>query len=421
MILHRMNPTWLTLAAITLAAIAAAAQPANSQGKPPARKPTFDTRPGQRLQRLGDEIMVCGQLFHTGTRIVLWTDPGGYDAYRVERRFSKWEAADWQATTRASEAAREKVPNRYNIRESVLTPEEFDRVRGGGWDLPLLQDKVDQFVLHYDVCGVSRLCFQVLQDNRFLSVHFLLDIDGTVYQTLDLKERAWHATVSNSRSVGVEIANMGSYAANDTDPFKMWYTKDADGKMRIAIPDRLGDGGVLTPNFIGRPARDRLVWGDVQGKRRRQWDYTPEQYEALTKLTATLCTVLPKIRCDYPRDDQGRVITHKLDDETLEKFQGVLGHYHVQADKQDPGPALQWDRVINGARKLMEPHPTPKDPPTPRPIERVSETRPAKDDNPHGVGPASNLAHDRPELLRPLEGPTSRPTTRKSPPEPDPE
>ena len=36
--------------------------------------------------RKGDEIVICGQYFHTGAPVVLWTDPGGYDAYRTERR-----------------------------------------------------------------------------------------------------------------------------------------------------------------------------------------------------------------------------------------------------------------------------------------------------------------------------------------------
>ena len=49
----------------------------------------------------------------------------------------------------------------------------------------MLQQVVDQFVIHFDVCGTSRRCFEVLQDKRGLSVHFMLDIDGTIYQTLD--------------------------------------------------------------------------------------------------------------------------------------------------------------------------------------------------------------------------------------------
>jgi N-acetylmuramoyl-L-alanine amidase len=36
------------------------------------------------------------------------------------------------------------------------------------------------------------------------------------------------------------------------------------------------------------------------------------------------------------------------------KYQGVIGHYHIQKNKTDPGPALQWDKVINGARKIMD-------------------------------------------------------------------
>ena len=37
-----------------------------------------------------------------------------------------------------------------------------------------------------------------------------------------------------------------------------------------------------------------------------------------------------------------------------------MGHYHVQENKQDPGPAFQWDKVINGARKLMGLKPLPE-------------------------------------------------------------
>ena len=102
-------------------------------------------------------------------------------------------------------------PNRYNLRKTGLTTNELERVRGGGWDLSTLQRVVDQFVIHFDACGTSRQCFNVLQDHRDLSVHFMLDLDGTIYQTLDLKERAWHATSSNSRSIGIEIANIGVY------------------------------------------------------------------------------------------------------------------------------------------------------------------------------------------------------------------
>ena len=44
-------------------------------------------------------------------------------------------------------------PNRYGIRLKGLTPEQVERVRGGGWDLDTLRGVVDQFVIHFDVCG----------------------------------------------------------------------------------------------------------------------------------------------------------------------------------------------------------------------------------------------------------------------------
>jgi hypothetical protein len=42
---------------------------------------------------------------------------------------------------------------------------------------------------------------------------------------------------------------------------------------------------------------------------------TAEQYDSLVKLTATLCTVLPRIGCDYPRDDQGALLTSAMDED----------------------------------------------------------------------------------------------------------
>jgi N-acetylmuramoyl-L-alanine amidase len=304
------------------------------------------------VPRKGDEIIVAGQLFHTGTRVVTWMDPGGYDAYRVERRFSPFAESSWEKTPDAAKTL--GTPNRYSMRTNSLSPAEIERVRGGGWDLPALQKVVDQFVIHYDVCGLSKICFNVLQDHRGLSVHFMLDLDGTVYQTLDLKERARHATIANNRSVGIEIANMGAYPPGQTKDLNEWYQRDEKGQTTIRVPGRITDPMILTKNFVGRPERSDCVRGVVQGEDLVQFDFTPEQYAALIKLTAALCKVFPKINCDYPRDGDGKLVLKKLPDDELAKYQGVLGHYHIQTNKTDPGPALQWDRIIDGARELLK-------------------------------------------------------------------
>jgi N-acetylmuramoyl-L-alanine amidase len=306
-------------------------------------------KPGSHAARDGDEIVVAGQFFHTGTPVVLWLDPGGYDAYRVERRFAPFERSDWKSS--AQENAELDSPNRYGLRREGLSYLEREQVRGGGWDLLTLQRVVDQFVIHYDASGTSRQCFKVLHDARCLSVHFMLDLDGTIYQTLDLKERAWHATSANARSIGIEIANIGAYP--NEAPLNRWYKRDAKGPF-IQIPDSLQPDGIRTANFTARPARLELVRGVIQGQELLQYDFTPEQYEALAKLTAALCKIFPNLPCEYPRDASGQLVRSKLGDAELKSYRGLLGHYHVQLNKTDPGPAFQWDLLLRESRKHLK-------------------------------------------------------------------
>jgi N-acetyl-anhydromuramyl-L-alanine amidase AmpD len=334
-------------AAALLAAIISHPQLANAADVPVTSAP-----------RPGDEIVVCGQRFHIGAPVVLWTDKGGYDFH-----YSKPGS---------------RIPS--HVRMSPLTDAQAAQVRREGWTPEFLRQNVDQFVIHYTVEGTSRLCYQKLVQ-RGLSVQFMLDLDGTIYQTMDLQEEAPHATKANGRSVGVEIANLGGYAGS-LAPLEAWYKKDANGNLVIKLPADLGDGGIRIEHFVGRPARPELIAGNVQGKVYQQYDFTPQQYASLVRLTAGLCTVFPKITCDYPRqklacgpptaqlvkddptarpealaglNEPGPLIPHALSAEQYEVYQGVLGHYHVQTDKQDPGPAFQWDKVILEARKLMTP------------------------------------------------------------------
>ena len=314
--------------------------------------------PARAAARPGDELVACGQRFHIGAPVVLWTDKGGYDFH-----YSKPGS---------------RIPS--HVRMSPLTDAQVAQVRREGWTLEFLRQNVDQFVLHYSVEGTSRLTYEKLVE-RHLSVQLMLDLDGTIYQPMDLQEEAPHATKANGRSVGIEIANLGAYAGS-LAPLNAWYKKDAQGKVVIKLPAKLGDGGIRIRHFVGQPARPELISGVVQGKVYHQYDFTPQQYASLVRLTAALCTVFPKITCDYPRqkpaygaptaqlvkdspaarpealagwNEPGPLIPHALSDAQYEVYQGVLGHYHVQTDKQDPGPAFQWDTVLTDARKMMTP------------------------------------------------------------------
>ncbi|HUG12273.1 MAG TPA: N-acetylmuramoyl-L-alanine amidase [Opitutaceae bacterium] len=238
--------------------------------------------------RQGDAFIVAGRHVQTGTRVVTWLDAGGLDAYR---------------TARVDESG---APESFGARRAT-----DGKAIAAGDDSAVL-GVVDQIVLHYDGFGNSRECFEHLAE-RQLSAHFLIDVDGTVYQTLDLQERAYHATVANNRSIGIEIANVGAFPAE-------------------------GDLSALPPGDVIR--------GTVHRIELVQPGFTATQYAALAKLIDALCRTFPRLERDYPRDAAGEIVLSNLPDDALANFRGVLGHFHIQENKVDPGPAFQWKLIF---------------------------------------------------------------------------
>lgn len=297
---------------------------------------------GSELRRSGDEIVVAGRMIHTGAPAVLWTDAGGYDGYRAEKRFSPAPEPGANGAAKTPETV-----VRFDSR--AKDPALAEATRGGNWDLDQLRGQIDQIVLHYDASGTSRQCFRVLHDVRGLSIHFMIDLDGTIYQTLDVKERAWHATKSNHRSIGIEIANIGAYPS--TSPvLERWYGRDERG-LYVTLPPEAGDGGIRTPGFVARPRSTDYVRGEMHGQQLVQADFTNEQYASLASLLGALHVALPEIPLECPRDQSGAALGDCLSEEEWRQFKGVLGHAHIQDNKIDPGPAMAWDMVLESARR----------------------------------------------------------------------
>ena len=103
-----------------------------------------------------------------------------------------------------------------------------------------------------------------------------------------------------------------------------------------------------------RPDRPNLIEGTVHQQTLYQLDYTPEQYQALAHLIAALHELFPRIKIDAPRNPDGSIRTSWMPPEELLAFEGIIGHYHVQQNKRDPGPAMQWERLLADARALSE-------------------------------------------------------------------
>ncbi len=281
-----------------------------------------------------DAIVVCGRRYAVDAPVRLWTEDPFYDAYSTVPRFSS-EGPDGL---------------RYHPGRKARSPELAGRVAREGWTLRNLREQVDLFVLHYDVAGTSESCFKILQDRRELSVHFLLDVDGTIYQTLDLREQAWHARQANPRSVGIEIANIGAYEPGKKSALDKWYVRDRGG-VSLRLPETLGDGGVRSKGFIARPARHRRVRGTVHGVTYEQYDFTPQQYRSLVALTAALNEAFPNIELQIPRDGRGAIRSDALSASEFERYRGIIGHQHLTEAKRDPGPAFDWERFLSDAQR----------------------------------------------------------------------
>jgi len=187
-------------------------------------------------------------------------------------------------------------------------PDGFASRDGTYYDYSGKEDrKPTMFVNHWDVCLSSESCAKVL-NRRGVSVHFLIDNDGTIYQMLDTQHAAWHAghTHGNKKGIGVEISN-GYYTK-----YQDWYKKKGFGE---------------------RPIQEH-AW--VHGKKLDPFlDFYPIQIKALQALWYAIHKGLG-IPLEYPKNSKtGYVETGVHKDCDRGKFKGFCNHYNFTKRKID--------------------------------------------------------------------------------------
>ena len=185
-----------------------------------------------------------------------------------------------------------------------------EKLTGGGGSR---KGTVNQIILHHDGMRSSAGCFRVLVD-RGLSTHLMIDRDGTVYQPLDLALVAYHAAGRNRPSIGIDLAN----------PVR---------------PDRV-------KNAAERADRGTFR-GEINGGMKASLGYTDAQYDSLIAVVAGLQRIFPRIEKKAPIGEDGKVLRTKLREAG---FPGIVGHLHVSANKWDPGPGFDWERLLIGVR-----------------------------------------------------------------------
>ncbi|MCA9677373.1 MAG: N-acetylmuramoyl-L-alanine amidase, partial [Myxococcales bacterium] len=205
-----------------------------------------------------------------------------------------------------SPTAKNHGANRYSWRPALR------RYKDRGMPpLEAAQAAITQFVIHHDGLYNSELCWHVLHNERGLSCHFLIDNDGTIYQTLDLAFEAFHASEFNPMSIGVELCNRG------------------DAKKEPNYYERVkGYISSLGPRPI-KPCQ-------VHGSKILAYDFTKQQYDALKELAKVLQRALPNLPIEYPQDAPGKQSWGLAPN--VWSYAGYIGHYHLTTRKWDPGP-----------------------------------------------------------------------------------
>ena len=254
--------------------------------------------------RPSGNLIIANQTFHIDAPVVNWLEP------------PYWDATKEYCIPTVTESAPKCVggvpygnlPIPYTKRYSTRPALRSYYSNGKAPPLEAVKATIKQFVIHHDGCSSSDMCFNVVQNERGLSVHFLIDNDGTIYQTIDLALMAYHAADWNLNSIGVELCNRG-----DAKKEPNYYSSGRAGPKRDVKPCKINGHTFLA------------------------FDYTKQQYDSLTRLARALTRLLPNLPAEYPQSSPGQQSWDTLPASTTFSYAGYIGHYHLTAQKWDPG------------------------------------------------------------------------------------
>jgi N-acetyl-anhydromuramyl-L-alanine amidase AmpD len=259
------------------------------------------------------KIFVAGKTFDCDARVVTWHE-SGWDHTKEGCVLSENIPRCPGGVIPYGEKALNRSARRYSFRRGLgntHTP-----------DLKAVQSIIRMFTVHLDGCANAEMCFSVLHDERGISVPFIIDNDGTIYQNIDLALMAYQAGGFNQHSVGVEMCNRG-----DAKKYPGYYdTKnDKRGPKRTESTVKINDSIYLAYNFLDA------------------------QVLALEELARALRYALPNIPIEYPQEKPGVQTWRTMPFDQAQRFSGYMGHYHQTGNKWDPG-AFDFKRFCERVR-----------------------------------------------------------------------
>jgi N-acetyl-anhydromuramyl-L-alanine amidase AmpD len=240
-------------------------------------------------------------LFDIGVRVVKWSEAGGFSHYA-------------ENTVKTVELNRRTGKD---IKKVISGRRYSDRQYGFA--------SIRQMMIHHtggDGQGAGRV-FNTLH-NRKLSVHFVIDDDGTAWQFLDSSLKAWHGGGHNDISVGFECC-LFPLVKKDPD-----YYSERRNKRTGNLPHKI--------------VEDR-----IHGQKMEVFAFTDPQVDTLARLCAGHWIAMralsgkPIFDCPpmFPRGGE-RMIIPRTVVKNPKKHIGLIGHLQCTKRKIDPA-GFPWE------------------------------------------------------------------------------
>jgi hypothetical protein len=229
-----------------------------------------------------------GQLYDVGFEVIKWNDQGGYNGYKEPKRI---------------------FPRNTKGKKNIF-------------------DIITQLVVHHS--GQDRknpsIMFDVLWNQRSLSVHFAIEDNGMIYQFVDAIEKTSHASDVNNISIGCECCHFPQ-AWQDKN-----YYSELNNKKTGNLPHK-----IIKQSYFG--------------VEREVYSFTDQTINSLASLYACCWNVIGKNRTEkyfglfdqspkFPRDLNKQIPRHKI--ENYVAHVGLIGHLHCNEEKVDPA-GLDFD------------------------------------------------------------------------------
>jgi len=184
-------------------------------------------------------------------------------------------------------------------------------------------------ILHFTAGSTASGAFQSWISQKInIGTPYILDLDGTVYETFDPKYWAYHLGVTgkaqnhkhDKRSVPIEVVNFG--------PLKM-----------------VGEDLCSWPKDYKQKFCKATETNKFVKTKFRTFDYfaafTPEQKAALPELVKFISTTF-SIPMTLPSDEKKTA----FDLDYFDNWAGIAAHQNFRADKTDIGPAWDWNLLL---------------------------------------------------------------------------